>query len=265
MYITERQWPALGFLKTGIQGVIKVDLQDSLFFNNPEYRKIYKEVFNNNKQYFNQNVYYISEPFAEACIKNIDSLLGLYGDIIQEEIVDFEVNGTYIIGNKIIMLHHTVKKDQDVPTIIVYIFHKTGVPLAMTESIVDNSFSWLSNSVKIHTEIVGQMPQLTVYNVGLVIVFDMFKRYASVETKFVKNRSVLKSDSKKYVNQTDLDITYLDSTWFTTLVKSSEFGVKGHLRLQPKKKDGVWTKELIWINDFKKKGYSRQAKILTDK
>jgi hypothetical protein len=32
--------------------------------------------------------------------------------------------------------------------------------------------------------------------------------------------------------------------------------------MQPKKKDGKWTKELIWIDEFEKKGYKREAKIL---
>jgi len=54
----------------------------------------------------------------------------------------------------------------------------------------------------------------------------------------------------------------LDSKWFTTLVKSDAFHVRGHFRLQPKKKDGEWTKELIWINDFQKEGYTAPARRL---
>lgn len=54
----------------------------------------------------------------------------------------------------------------------------------------------------------------------------------------------------------------MDSKWFTNLVKSDGFKVRGHFRFQPKKKDGVWTKELIWINEFEKSGYNREAGVL---
>jgi hypothetical protein len=37
--------------------------------------------------------------------------------------------------------------------------------------------------------------------------------------------------------------------------------VSGHFRLQPKKSNGEWTKELIWIDEFGKTGYTSNAKI----
>ena len=60
-------------------------------------------------------------------------------------------------------------------------------------------------------------------------------------------------------------IQILNSTWFTTLVKSDNFKVRGHFRLQPKKKGGEWTKEIIWVNEFVKSGYTAPAKKLTNK
>ena len=91
-----------------------------------------------------------------------------------------------------------------------------------------------------------------------------FKKYAQVETVESKARTKIHAQGCKYLNETDLDIEYLDSKWFTSLVNSKGFKVGGHFRLQPKKKEGEWTKELIWINDFEKKGYSRKAGILND-
>jgi hypothetical protein len=65
----------------------------------------------------------------------------------------------------------------------------------------------------------------------------------------------------KYLNETNSDIEYLDSKWFTTLINSKGFKVRGFFRMQPKKKNGEWTKELIWVEEFEKKGYVRNAKI----
>lgn len=91
-----------------------------------------------------------------------------------------------------------------------------------------------------------------------------FKKYASVETIESKAKSKTAQFGCKYLNETDLDIEYLDSKWFTTIVNSKGFKVRGFFRLQPKKKNGEWTKELIWIDEFEKKGYNRQAKILNE-
>ena len=91
-----------------------------------------------------------------------------------------------------------------------------------------------------------------------------FKKYAQVEIVESKARTKIHAQGCKYLNETDLDIEYLDSKWFTTLVNSKGFKVGGHFRLQPKKKDGEWTKELIWIEDFEKKGYNRKAGVIKE-
>ena len=88
----------------------------------------------------------------------------------------------------------------------------------------------------------------------------MFKNYAEIETKYLKPKEKTKFVNCKYINETNSDVTLLNSTWFTNLVKSDSFNVRGHFRLQPKKINGEFTKELIWINGFKKNGYVSNAK-----
>jgi hypothetical protein len=51
-------------------------------------------------------------------------------------------------------------------------------------------------------------------------------------------------------------------TWYTTLVKSDSFKVRGHFRLQPFGSTKAQRK-LIWINEFMKNGYTREAKKLS--
>lgn len=96
----------------------------------------------------------------------------------------------------------------------------------------------------------------------MIVCVCLFKKYAKVEIKHVEPGERIKDISCKYVNDTKLGITYMDSKWFTTLVKSDAFKVRGHFRLQPKKVNGEWTKEIIWINDFEKSGYTRKAGII---
>jgi hypothetical protein len=68
---------------------------------------------------------------------------------------------------------------------------------------------------------------------------------------------------EKCVSEIGVPIKIINSLWFTNLVKSDGFKVRGHFRLQPKKKDGEWTKELVWINEFQKTGYTAPARKLS--
>ncbi len=89
-----------------------------------------------------------------------------------------------------------------------------------------------------------------------------FLKYAEIETVELKPKEKKKLFDCKYLNETNETIEIIDSSWFRTIINSEGFNVRGHFRLQPKKKDGKWTKELIWINEFKKKGFVRKAKRL---
>lgn len=95
-----------------------------------------------------------------------------------------------------------------------------------------------------------------------LLISTVFAKYAKVEIKNLPPNKVVKDFGVKYSNGTDLNIRHFDSKWFTTLVKSDAFKVRGHFRLQPKKVNGVWSKELIWIQDFEKTGYTAVARKL---
>lgn len=101
---------------------------------------------------------------------------------------------------------------------------------------------------------------------GLMILYELFKKYAKVETKIVNRKSRNKSvEGEKCINETEFDLNYVDCTWFTTIIRTEGFKVRGHFRLQPKKDAfGEWTRELIYINEFEKHGYTRKARMLSD-
>jgi hypothetical protein len=88
-----------------------------------------------------------------------------------------------------------------------------------------------------------------------------FIKYCPLETKFVAGGRKENHVGQKYVNETKEKIEILDSTWFTTIVRSEGFGVSGHFRLQPYG-PGMTQRRLQWIEPFEKTGYTRKAKIL---
>lgn len=102
------------------------------------------------------------------------------------------------------------------------------------------------------------------YKIDLAIQFEVFMQYAQTE---IKNLKPYHKDMSgvlcRYENKSKLPINIIDSTWFTSLVKSDSFKVRGHFRLQPYG-HGLKNRKLIWINDFVKEGYTREAKILSE-
>jgi hypothetical protein len=96
---------------------------------------------------------------------------------------------------------------------------------------------------------------------GFIQMVLMFKKFAQVETKLLPAGQKVNCINCKYVNDTNMNITYLTSTWFTTLVKSDAFKVRGHFRLQPCG-EGLKDRKLIWVNDFEKGGYTAPARKL---
>lgn len=113
----------------------------------------------------------------------------------------------------------------------------------------------------------GITPKNAILNtVNVIIGYLLMERYAKIETITCEGKSKIKNDKIKkrgILNYTGLPIKFRDSTWFTTIYRNEGFKVRGHFRLQPKKNDkGEWIKELIYINEFEKHGYHRQAKML---
>lgn len=106
-----------------------------------------------------------------------------------------------------------------------------------------------------------------VMNLALVAILsaELFINFAEVETKVMKPNAQIWDErmvSAIYNNKTRSDITVIDSTWYTNLVSSGAFKVRGHFRLQPCG-PSLSKRKLTWINEFEKEGYTRRAKIET--
>jgi len=263
MRINGKTYPILEKLENNSLGNGPVFKKDKPFFD--AFGNQFTLNWKNCNQDFKKEINIISEPFNQASIKAERKLFELYGDIVKNNLSDFEVNGTYILGDFVYMIKYEVKKDSQGMELVFYKFDKKGIPLAMYVNTTGSDISqiWLSYCFDIPVN-------ETAFNnfvypiITKIIVLKMFKSYAQVETKILAGKSKIKGRGYKHLNETNLEICFLDSKWFTNLVKSDSFNVSGHFRLQPKKKEGSWTKELIWINEFLKTGYTSKARILTN-
>lgn len=206
------------------------------------FHRINNEFLNN----YTGSINIISESFVKKVNSCMDSLNKIS---LSEEIQDYVV---FSMGNIVVLF--SVISDPKIKylTSSLTILSKEGNILCYGLISNNKILSYVSDSMKYN------------FNQLWASFFNILtlKKYAKIETVESKAKSEQTFAGCKYLNETDLDIEYLDSKWFTTLLNSQGFKVRGFFRLQPKKKNGEWTKELIWIDEFEKQGYNRQAKIL---
>lgn len=213
------------------------------------------KIFIENCDKFNK-INYVSKPFLKSLDLCIDKL---WNNVITET---FNDNGTFILkredGIMETYCYDFELKDMEHPSIVFFYFQedmlikylnkKEDVSYCCEESLSDGL---ISCEQAIQNELQNLMR------------LCLFTKYASIETKILKPNQKIKDIVCKYKNETNLNINILDSKWFTNLVKSDGFTVRGHFRLQPKKINGEMSKELIWISDFQKTGYTAPARMLS--
>jgi len=155
-------------------------------------------------------------------------------------------------------------KDKDTIEVLCCVFHEyTFIGFTLIEwerqdlynqcKIWDNSFHYVSKVNKYYN---------ISYPTQLVVTFELFKNYADVETKIIskaKGRKV-KMNGDRYKNDCNVPVTIINSAYFTNIIRTVGFKVKGHFALRACGK-GRKNRRLVWINPFEKQGYTRKAKI----
>lgn len=202
------------------------------------------------REYFIHEIDYISKAFWEAFMSSQKSFIGMKLDEI-------------ISGTLLLPYEHAA---------ICYYIDMPNNNYKLLEVRFDNQLHMLANSDSeygFETEYIKQPEGELVENAFAIVVgFHLFKKYAKVEIKEVAHNSKVtdklqqNKELSKIINESSFNITLMDSTWFTTIVRNEGFKVRGHFRLQPKKNNEEWTKELIYIDEYQKSGYHRQAKKL---
>lgn len=215
-----------------------------------------------------KEAFVIREPFYNAVVSAEEKLFGVYLDCVEQGVL-LEITATYLYRELVIFFHSkpTIGGRDSDTTLMA--FHKDGTPVLLF--VHDNKISDAGTLIFVsglwldyNTESRAEAAKKTVFSlIRTLIDFEIFKKFADVDTMFVSANSKSRNGLQRTVNETCTPLVFLDSKWFRNIVRSEGFAVRGHFRLQPKKVNGKWTKDLIWINDFEKHGYTSKAKILT--
>jgi hypothetical protein len=98
-----------------------------------------------------------------------------------------------------------------------------------------------------------------------VMSFILFYNFTETETHIVHGKETgmsrrLKLNDEKFLNETLNNVEIIDITYFTKLIRTGEFSVSGHFRVQH---FGVGNNnaKIVFIESYKKSGYTRGAKI----
>jgi hypothetical protein len=266
MKIDYKSYPILEKLSNKNIDNLPIHVGDRMFFGNEKYKDMFKNYWKLANLDFSKEINVISKPFMEASSKAMPKLSELLRDILSNDTSDFDVKGTYIIGDRVIMISYSVLQGSENQEKFFYVFDKSGVPLMLNvQSEIHNilEVTWISNVHGLQFNSDLEVKQFMAMAVHSIFIYKMFKSYAQVETKYLKPNQKFKDIICKYKNDTKLNLCFLDSKWFTNLVKSDGFTVRGHFRLQPKKINGEMSKELIWISEFQKTGYTAPARMLS--
>lgn len=205
-----------------------------------------------------KNVIVLTEPFMEAIQKSAHKLSD---PELLREIGDYE--GCICTKDTAILLRLKSEFDKDHVWRSRVDYIRLYGDVVLDVSFEESGYQYVSDYLRMEDEEFESVEDAIGVTTHFLHLLLLFIRFAEVETKFLPAGKRVKDFNCKYVNESAVNLTVYDSRWFTTLVKSDAFRVRGHFRLQPKKKDGQWTKELIWISDFEKSGYTAPARKLT--
>jgi hypothetical protein len=210
---------------------------------------------------FKDKIQYISDPFHEAYLKGKHKL----SSVIDSEPID--ESGTLISRsspsetNTIFYSIRTEGKNEDFKiNAIIFFFTKQTSKEKPSLAIIVQRNSKGYKSYLSETATKNGMDEMQI--IADIFILILFLKYCDIETKEIKAGKKDLHIGTKYINETKNNIEILDSTWFTTIVKSDKFHVRGHFRFQPCGQ-ALKDRKLIWISDYDKEGYTRQAKILS--
>ena len=251
MRISERKYPLLKFLRNPDLG-IGLKMPDSEKQSGKAWA-MWDDFFTDAKvtaPWFAEHIDIVSMPFMHAAWENRKRILTVetLRDLLKEPI-----HGVLIAGGFIIVYYYMQTENHDIghKAITCYNDLLISINTGAGKYLVPRDY-FAACGHEVTADDYDSWP----------LLFHLFKKYAEVETiEAMKNKKVNLPDGDRLLVESDLRMAYTDCSWFREIIRKEGFLVSGHFRLQPCKKDGEWTKKLIYIEPYQKHGYTRKARI----
>lgn len=215
---------------------------------------------------FASKVQYITTPFYNAYANAASKLAAVLDKELINEYGTFLSPPSHGEMNTIFYHMHTWKDENDIFRMeyILLFFYTNNKMDKPSLAIMVHRYS--DGRVKEYLSKKARASGLTDINIAAdILTLILFLKYCEVETKVIPAGKKGNHIGNKYVNESKQRIEILDSTWFTTIVKSEGFTVGaengGFFKLQPYGPNNSQRK-LIWVLPYEKEGYTRKAKVL---
>lgn len=215
---------------------------------------------------FKKNLFCISNEFADA----LDHSKPSFAKLIEEnneylfQHIKYET-GVYTVQNRACYYH--IDKKNKVISFAAFVSNK------LVYAIMNLDISSLKHHQFVNQKLGIYLPGYTNPNdwnadINTIVVFCfylfnicIFRTFADHEYKIITGKSSGKLNNVVYKNNNKQNVLALDSTWYTSIVRTEGFAVRGHLRMQACGKN-FSERKLIYIDSFEKHGYVRKAKML---
>ena len=246
--------PFLDFAPAELTGPLEMDGPAFLI------RRRISELWPELQSDFSEKVELMSRRFFEAFDRSYATFLSV--DVFKS--VEGDFRGTLIVPSGTAFCYSFTMKSPLLDTNGMLRYGINGYAMKLMpdgRTLVD----FIGDGIVYDAESSRQMPQGDYEPTGIfdfIIVYHLFRKYAPIETMDAKSARP-QSPQQPEVRTTLRDVRFLDATWYTTIVRSEGFGVRGHFRLQPCG-TGRKDRKLIYINEFRKHGYVRKARLLTE-
>jgi hypothetical protein len=211
---------------------------------------------------FRANVVYMAKTFKEALMKSITALENSVNKEPDFMFGNLKYNTGVILDDpKSATFYHIDKKQQTVTAVVF-----TGPLLTFAVKDFRLNFAFTPTSQAYVPNFVTQVDLPEFLQMGSsflnqTLPVPFFRTYADHEIKEVMGKRSAKINKIEYANPNKASIHILDSSWYTTVMRTEGFMVTGHLRMQPCGKN-LSERKLIYVDGFQKHGYVRKAKML---
>lgn len=245
MKINYKNHFSLEYIRVGGLSKMNAYREDVFFLKSPNC--LLRKEFERDIDYFKKQTIYISKSFFEAAILAREKMMEVISESDTLGILDMD--GTYLCDGFTMMVRRSNSSWS------IFIFNLDGCPMGYRSYDFKEEWESMFPSAK------GIVDNAF----GMALTTMLFKKYAQIETKIINPLSAQYFNDVYCRNDTNIKITYLNSSWFTSIVREAGFNVRGHFRLQACG-EGMKDRKLIWVNDFQKSGYTREAgklKVLT--
>ena len=248
---------AVNLLREG--GPLQVNIDpDAAEFTNAAFFMRYQ--FCPMRSRFRQSIQFICQPFFEAYLQTREKLIAA----LPKEAMKKSGTLIYGIGEGCrLTIFYDLETKGDARGLITdgWIVALGSHPAQGIPKVLFYSHIVDGRGAVFHPERRLQDPRKNPHFIFDVLSLLLFIKYCPVETRLVAKGKKITHSQQGFLNKTELPIEIVDSTWFTTIIRSEGFGVSGHFRLQPVGPSLVYRK-LVWIAPYEKTGYVRTAKVL---